>query len=196
MSAFGASGLAVDAMQLTVWASFGCRHRLLTTTCVSESGIGSRPLGKMADGLTHRRAVLATIPLSGAICYLYSGDPVAAILGALGGILGVVVEPDLDVDHRTASEKLMTKLFGPIGWAWGYYWMPYAKLMPHRSLWSHAPLLGTAVRWAYMFGPFVLFWLLLNEYYLLDNSLIVYYFTFVFVGNCIADWFHYALDYF
>ena len=28
----------------------------------------------------------------------------------------------------------------------GFLWWPYRRLIPHRSLWSHGPVLGTSVR--------------------------------------------------
>ena len=31
-------------------------------------------------------------------------------------------------------------------------WWPYRKLIPHRSLFSHGPLIGTALRLAYLMG--------------------------------------------
>jgi len=42
--------------------------------------------------------------------------------------------------------------------AWRLYWLPYARLVPHRSLWSHAPVIGTAIRLFYLGGIASLFW--------------------------------------
>ena len=32
----------------------------------------------------------------------------------------------------------------------GFLWWPYRRLIPHRSLWSHGPLLGTTLRLAWL----------------------------------------------
>ena len=69
---------------------------------------------------------------------------VATLLGpsaggtAFAGFLfgGLWLSPDLD----TRSNALHR--WGPLG---GIWW-PYRRLIPHRSIWSHGPLLGTAVR--------------------------------------------------
>jgi uncharacterized metal-binding protein len=33
---------------------------------------------------------------------------------------------------------------------WQILWYPYALLIPHRSAWSHAPVMGTALRLLYL----------------------------------------------
>jgi len=36
---------------------------------------------------------------------------------------------------------------------WRALWYPYAWAFPHRSIWSHGPLIGTAIRLAYLSIP-------------------------------------------
>ena len=64
--------------------------------------------------------------------------------GLIGGLAFVVgglwLSPDLD----TYSKPLKR---------WGLLqglWWPYRKLIPHRSLFSHGPLIGTGLRLAYL----------------------------------------------
>jgi len=49
---------------------------------------------------------------------------------------GLWLSPDLD----TRSNAL--RRWGPLR----FLWWPYRRLIPHRSLWSHGPVLGTSVR--------------------------------------------------
>ena len=66
------------------------------------------------------------------------------MLGSVAGLIstasvlvgGLWLSPDLD----TRSNAL--RRWGPLG----FVWWPYRRLIPHRSLWSHGPFLGTAVR--------------------------------------------------
>lgn len=90
-----------------------------------------------------------TLPVSlGA--FAWSNSLSTTVLVAGGCLLGLVIEPDLDVDHVTASETRMIKLFGPLGLLWVVLWHPYAKLINHRSPLSHYPVLGTVLRYAYL----------------------------------------------
>ena len=96
----------------------------------------------MASGHHHDRATVGwSLPI---------GLAVASLLGpAAGGIAfagflfgGLWLSPDLD----TRSNALHR--WGPLG---GIWW-PYRRLIPHRSIWSHGPLLGTAVRLLVLLG--------------------------------------------
>jgi len=79
--------------------------------------------------------VLLSLPL---------GLVVAWPLGLIAGVItaaaflvgGLWLSPDLD----TRSNALHR--WGPLG---GIWW-PYRRLIRHRSIWSHGPLIGTATR--------------------------------------------------
>ena len=67
-------------------------------------------------------------------CWLgWSAGTMAGISFLLGGLW---LSPDLDVQSRAL------KRWGPFGWIW---W-PYRRLLPHRSMWSHGPVIGMTVR--------------------------------------------------
>ena len=96
----------------------------------------------MAWGRHHDRAtLLLSLPL---------GLAAASVLGTIaGGIAaaaflfgGLWLSPDLD----TRSNAL--RRWGPLG---GIWW-PYRRLMTHRSIWSHGPLIGTATRLLLLLG--------------------------------------------
>lgn len=94
----------------------------------------------MATGTSHDRATcLLAVPF-GLLCWPWLGSSGAAI-GALAFLLGGLwLSPDLDILSRP------TQRWGPLR----CLWWPYRRLLPHRSVFSHAPLLGSAGRLLYL----------------------------------------------
>lgn len=73
---------------------------------------------------------------------------------ALGCLSGVLLSPDLDVDTGYYGLHVIRAIWGEAGAAvWRAFWLPYAKIMPHRSIASHFPLVSTAVRLGYVLLP-------------------------------------------
>lgn len=116
----------------------------------------------MSTGKAHARASKALAPLAapgtGAFCHAVGLSPVQSALAALGafagcGIVGQILSPDLDQVTVTRSEWSVIKRLGPLGWIFVIYWSVYAWAIPHRHPISHAPILSTAIRLAYMFAP-------------------------------------------
>jgi uncharacterized metal-binding protein len=102
----------------------------------------------MPDGRTHAAATLALAACAGACSLL---DPRA--LPVTAGILtGLILDPDLDIDGWTGSERRVWRLWRPLGWAWRVYWYPYARLARHRGI-SHWLVAGTLIRVVYLFAP-------------------------------------------
>ena len=90
----------------------------------------------MATGRRHDQSIwILSLPL-GIVVGLVLG--IGAGLIAAGACLvgGLWLSPDLD----TRSNAL--RRWGVLG----FLWWPYRRLIPHRSLWSHGPVLGTSVR--------------------------------------------------
>jgi uncharacterized metal-binding protein len=90
----------------------------------------------MASGRDHDRATcLSCLPF---------GLLLGVVLGHWCGLIGAVaffvgglwLSPDLD----TRSNAL--RRWGPLA----FLWWPYRRLLRHRSVWSHGPLLGTIGR--------------------------------------------------
>ena len=73
---------------------------------------------------------------------------------ALGCLAGIPLSPDLDQEGLSSAESWIIKATFGLGFLWAMLWYPYARLVPHRSWVSHAPLVGTTGRLAYM-GLFV-----------------------------------------
>lgn len=99
----------------------------------------------MASGIEHDRLILQTAPVVAIIgagvtqkwnLPLYT----PAILTAAHLFGGFYLSPDLDTPSRPF-------------YRWGIFrciWLPYQKMIRHRSAWSHSPILGTAIRLLYL----------------------------------------------
>ena len=106
----------------------------------------------MASGRAHDRATLiAGAPIGMAAAVLWGADAgfIAAAACLIGGLW---LSPDLDT-HSNALRR-----WGPLR---GLWW-PYRHLIPHRSLWSHGPLIGTALRLMLLLGWWVVLSLLIG----------------------------------
>ena len=92
----------------------------------------------LATGHRHDQSIwVLSLPLGIAVG-LVLGIKAALIASASCWAGGLWLSPDLD----TRSNAL--RRWGALG----FLWWPYRLLVPHRSLWSHGPLLGTTARLA------------------------------------------------
>ena len=103
----------------------------------------------MASGRAHSIATL-TAATCFTVTAIHSQDS-ALLWTAAGALLGLVCQPDLDVDEGSISQHFVRSVSGVAEKVWWYYWLPYRKLMSHRSFWSHFPIVGTVIRVAYLF---------------------------------------------
>jgi uncharacterized metal-binding protein len=94
----------------------------------------------LASGRLHDRATWLLALPAALLVWPWLGWPgvAAAAVGFLLG--GLLLSPDLDTHSRPTAR------WGPLG----ILWWPYRRLLRHRSLLSHSPLLGTAGRLAYL----------------------------------------------
>lgn len=103
----------------------------------------------MPSGRTHATISFYTAGLS--LLYLptlgASREQVASF--AVGCLSGIVLTPDLDV-RRTVSNMVMDDIGVLPGFLWELFWWPYSKLIPHRSILSHGPIIGTMLRVLYL----------------------------------------------
>jgi len=95
----------------------------------------------------------------------------------LGCMAGMVITPDLDQSEARRGFN---------------YWSLYGRLIPHRSFWSHCPVIGTAIRCAYLlWAPaFVI------RYWHLPWEFAKEFLIAAFIGLCVADFGHWFLDLF
>jgi uncharacterized metal-binding protein len=71
----------------------------------------------------------------------------------IGSLLGLVLHPDLDVDHGNVhSYKIVMKRLGRgVTYVGKVIWYPYRKSLRHGSMLSHFPIISTLGRIAYLF---------------------------------------------
>ena len=96
----------------------------------------------MPSGMTHDRITLWTLPWVASITYSMTRNGELTLLLS-GGFLfsGLMFGPDLDI--RSIQFK-----------RWGFLrviWIPYRKLLRHRSFFSHGFIIGTCIRVIYLF---------------------------------------------
>jgi uncharacterized metal-binding protein len=94
----------------------------------------------LASGRQHDRATwLLALPAALVVWpwFGWRGSAAAGLGFLLGGLL---LSPDLDTPSRPTTR------WGPLQ----LLWWPYRRLLRHRSLLSHSPLLGTAGRLMYL----------------------------------------------
>ena len=104
----------------------------------------------MASGRNHDRATwICCLPLGLALGLIFGVR--AGVIGAAACLVGGLwLSPDLD------TQCLALRRWGPLG----FIWWPYRQLIPHRSIWSHGPLIGTTLRLAVLLGWSLIFSLL------------------------------------
>ncbi|NJK78393.1 MAG: DUF2227 family putative metal-binding protein [Chloroflexaceae bacterium] len=101
-------------------------------------------------------AVLAIAPLSFATLRLLGDDPTAAYTGTLimvgAHLFGSwLLSPDLDLDSAVDDR------WGPLR----FIWVPYMKLIPHRSFFSHSGF-SAVLRLLYLYAAIMIVLLILG----------------------------------
>jgi uncharacterized metal-binding protein len=159
----------------------------------------------MPDGKTH---AFATVAATIATPFLINGLGIGAtqtqaLTAAAGCLLGVLITPDLDVNHGCAAMREVRRRLGKSpAQLWRSIWYPYAILVPHRSWVSHLPVAGTVFRLGYLYLVYFLVALLagalglahLPEIHLTRQFLFSSSFTWLFLGLALADTLHFAMD--
>ncbi|WP_293126523.1 metal-binding protein [Microcoleus sp. bin38.metabat.b11b12b14.051] len=95
----------------------------------------------MPSGRTHDRITLWTLPLVAGVTFGHTQSSSLTLLVS-GSFLvgGLMFGPDLDI-YSCQYQR----------WGWfKFIWLPYQKSLRHRSVWSHGPLIGTALRILYL----------------------------------------------
>ena len=91
---------------------------------------------RLATGRRHDQSIwILSLPL-GIIVGLVLGIDAGLIAAGACFVGGLWLSPDLD------TRSVALRRWGPFS----FLWWPYRRLIPHRSLWSHGPLLGTTLR--------------------------------------------------
>jgi uncharacterized metal-binding protein len=107
----------------------------------------------MASGKNHDRAILFASPLVLVVgCYQF-GLELGIIAGASHFLGGYWLSPDLDIKSRPFLRWSVLR----------FIWIPYQRLIPHRSPLSHAPVLGSLLRLAYLAAWLFPLWLIFPD---------------------------------
>jgi len=106
----------------------------------------------MAAGSVHDRITFATAGIYGVGLIGLTGDLGLSAWNAIACLVGgCLLSPDLDI------RSLPFQRWGPLR----VIWIPYQKLIRHRSPWSHAPVIGTTMRVVYLAAVLTIGWFLL-----------------------------------
>lgn len=106
--------------------------------------------GDYHDAITRHLAPFCAL-VCGALAWYWGWDRVGIAISVLCGAFGclwcLICNPDLDLTGVTNAEKNL----GAFKNLWACFWWPYARLIPwHRHWSSHAPVIGTVCRLAYL----------------------------------------------
>jgi uncharacterized metal-binding protein len=155
----------------------------------------------MPNGRVHTNVTLmiAATYSAGALVTLSIGN----LEYVAGALLGVLIHPDLDVDHgKVVTYKLLRKA-GIIPYhTWRTVWYMYRRSLKHGGDLSHFPVVSTIGRIVYLFltvivVPYILLApvLHLNLWYELNwwAWLVIVHYK-VTLGLMTADFFHWLLD--
>lgn len=95
----------------------------------------------MPSGRTHDRITLWSLPLvAGLTLGLTRSSHLTLIVAGSFLVGGLMLGPDLDIYSRQYQR-----------WGWlRWIWLPYRKVLRHRSFWSHGFLVGTTLRLLYL----------------------------------------------
>ena len=159
----------------------------------------------MPDGKTHAIATIAATIATPIIVHELGISPTTANTTAVtaGCFMGLLLTPDLDVNHGCQSIQLIRDRIGKgAADVWQMIWMPYAVLIPHRSWLSHFPIAGTTFRLGYLYLVYFCIYLVvaatgsvpmphihLNGEILRNSNLI-----WAFAGLSFADTIHFFMD--
>ncbi|MEL6778430.1 MAG: metal-binding protein [Cyanobacteria bacterium J06597_16] len=95
----------------------------------------------MPSGRTHDRITYWCLPfIVGGTAWVTRSPAFTLIIGLSFLVGGLMLGPDLDI------HSVQYKRWGPIRWIW----LPYQIALPHRSHFSHGPIIGTALRVVYL----------------------------------------------
>lgn len=143
----------------------------------------------MPSGSTHAAlSTLALVALPVALA-IWTTAPIVPV--ACGLVIGWLVSPDLDQEAvKTVDEQRWHKV-PVVGWLWSALWWPYARIVPHRSFWSHAPVVGTIGRLLYLAIPT---WLVGRWLDVTWPAVEPRYLWYALGGWCAQDALHWVLD--
>ena len=115
----------------------------------------------MTSGIKHDNVIkILTIPIGVLIALIFKAH-IGFLFGTSFLLTGLWLSPDLDTISRPLKRWGILQVF----------WWPYRKMIPHRSFFSHGPLIGTSIRFLYITGIVSLLTLLISKFTSINFSL-------------------------
>ena len=147
----------------------------------------------MPNGPVHARiTMVVAVVVIPSVSITSHMQPVDILLLVSGALLGLAINPDLDLSENRFNNDLQHISKNFLKFAWDGYWYMYGRLIHHRSPISHSPILGTLIRMIYMIPVLTLIVVPLS-YILSDHSIFIV-FVILFTGLCVSDLFHIIAD--
>ncbi len=158
----------------------------------------------MPSGTTHATISVAATPFVFYTALEATSSVPLALCAAVGcGVVGILLTPDLDQETRGwAENKLLRNRNIVVAFIGGIHyaiWYPYGKLIPHRHFLSHLPVVGTALRLAYLATVILFFYWIAVAGLQWDMPLpsfdsVKWYVGAVVYGLAVSDTLHWAAD--
>ena len=149
----------------------------------------------MPSGKVHSVANMV-VAGSGATTMFLLGRTAESVTGvAVGAIVGILVGCDNDVDGGNIADYIIRRYTGvAVEMIWDALWKIYRKGMKHRGFLSHAPVISTVLRIAYLSAFYFLVATPLKWVASLVRVDWPLFLWWAFVGLVLADTAHYGLD--
>jgi len=151
----------------------------------------------MASGRVHAAVTtgiaLPAAVISSGLAGLAFGPDYALVLplaATAGSLTGLVLNPDTDQVGLDAMEHKLLRRTGGLWAIWIGMWYVYARAIPHRSLESHAPFIGTLLRVLYLHLWPVCGLVIWPVLYLALSSSLAAYIGYGWVPVVYAGWFY------
>lgn len=137
----------------------------------------------MSSGEVHEKYIIyaSGVTLIGSVLLYDKVTPDLLLFANLGMLSNIINSPDTDQDGTILPDLRIAQMFtfwlpksflkeflqGRIIRIVKIFWSIYSLNIVHRSPFSHLPILGTCIRWYYVY--IMLWWLFLKHYYTLDE---------------------------
>ena len=136
------------------------------------------------------------VAISGATTMLLLNRGTEGVMGVgVGALVGILINCDADVDGGSIADFYIRVYTGKaVEMMWDRLWTPYRKVCRHRGFLSHAPIISTVLRIAYLS---VFYFLVATPIKWLASVVHIDWPTFwwwAFVGLVLADSAHWGLD--
>lgn len=151
----------------------------------------------MSDGITHEKFAvggLIALTATATIANLLYDYPTEVYYLIPGAAFAFLIDSDMMDQHQvtTHGERRLYK-FWPLGFIVECYTYPLARLLSHRSIFSHLPGLCSMVRLLYFCAPVLYFLYGIDAFSVIWNDYQTQLIYFL-LGSIIMDSIHAALD--